>query len=310
MGLLDDVIKGAAGDEKITRLLRSLEVIASRGGLLALGDWVSHELAGYPPDAVLPEYRGPFDAVVLGIFSGPFGSGLKNALIPSANFPEFMRDQLFTLSYPHPVVELEQFARAGDDLRVVWDANEVAITNTLIRQGEITLYPGMGLMEAWRVLTQAQLAGVIDGVRSRVLKLALEMERIAPEAGEKGATFPPAAASMIVNILNSSGTNVALGNVGPSVTQSAELGVTPGDWTSLMQALVELGVPGGELNALRDAIAEDGGVEGDRTRSWVGRMMLHGRDPRLPQQANSSPLRWVTTSSASDGSALTRTSSA
>ena len=63
------------------------------------------ELSGGYSGADLPEYRGPFDAIVLADVYGPFGSATKNYPLPPLAFPEDMRDgRLFKALVTHPWV--------------------------------------------------------------------------------------------------------------------------------------------------------------------------------------------------------------
>jgi hypothetical protein len=55
---LTELVDAASGDAvPVSTLLRKVKVIASRLKVGELESWVDHELAGYPPDAELPEYR-------------------------------------------------------------------------------------------------------------------------------------------------------------------------------------------------------------------------------------------------------------
>jgi hypothetical protein len=79
MTLLDDVIAGATGDTRIASLLRQVKILASRTGADPLEDWIAHELDGYPEDAELPSYQGPFLVPVLGHFIGPFQRQMRKS---------------------------------------------------------------------------------------------------------------------------------------------------------------------------------------------------------------------------------------
>ena len=81
-------IQNAAVDASIDlrTLLRKCKVLAARLGNGPLEEWLVWESNGYPENADVPDYRiWPLE--VKGHFSGPFGSGIKNAPIPNAVLP-------------------------------------------------------------------------------------------------------------------------------------------------------------------------------------------------------------------------------
>lgn len=279
MSLVSELVSGASGDEPVTALLRKVKVVAARGEVAALDAWVQNELDGYPGDAELPDYRGPFTVEVLGTFGGPFGSGIKNAPIPSANFPAEMRDShLFQIAFPQPIAELEDLADGDGVLTSPWDANTIGVVNALLQAGRLQLYEGMDLQQAWRQVSKPQIVGVLDAVRNRILDLALAIERDYPEAGEPEA--PPIAASdqqTIVTNIYGNASNVAVAS--SKVTQVVN--IQPGDRTALLDYLRSLNVPEGELDSLSNALDADGEVEsqmGPETSGWFVRLMSKAGD--------------------------------
>src|SRR5437763_12373438 len=106
MTLLSELVDGASGTAPVASLLRKVKVLAARLGVDQLDEWVEHELMGYPDDAALPSYRGPFRTEVLGHFSGPLGSGYQNAPIAPICFPQEFRDGLrFNIEFRQAIAE-------------------------------------------------------------------------------------------------------------------------------------------------------------------------------------------------------------
>lgn len=71
MGLLQEIITGATdGTKPVAELLRSVQVLAMRGGARDLQEWVKKERDGYRDDDVLPSYRGPFSVNPMAHLSG------------------------------------------------------------------------------------------------------------------------------------------------------------------------------------------------------------------------------------------------
>ena len=63
-------------------ILLKLRLLASRLGSNLLEEWVKRESEGYPKEIEVPPYR-IVPASYRGTFSGPFGSGINNAPIPT-----------------------------------------------------------------------------------------------------------------------------------------------------------------------------------------------------------------------------------
>lgn len=276
MTLLGDLIDGASGDDPVTSLLRRVKVVAARAEVPALDSWVEHELDGYPADAELPEYRGPFAVEVLGNFSGYFGAALRNAPIPSIAFAkEYRGGQLFNIAFVQPIAQLEELARPqGDEgLQAAWPANSVAMVNMMMKRGELLLYEDMGLQQAWQVISRGQLVSIVDAVRNRILDLALTIEKTHPETGQAGA--PPLPAEQMQHIVThiyGDSTNVAVASTGFSQALNVEVG----DKDALAQFLLSLGIPPREIDDLHAAIEEDGevtGALGPATTGWLGSLM-------------------------------------
>jgi hypothetical protein len=282
MALLEEIIDGASGDQlPVATLLRKVKVVASRIGMKTLDQWVEHELFGYDDMDSLPSYRGSFDAEVVGHFAGPFGHGLKNAPIPRMAFPEEYREGgLFTNAFLQPISELEELSRADKVLESYWSADSVAVANYLMQRGEVKIYQRLGLQQAWNKVSPQHLGGIVDTVRTRVLDLALALEKIAPNVGERGAPVPPSEpVRQIINNIYGGANNLAIQSA--HVTQSAS-NVHKGDESSLLSEVAKAGAEGEEVENLRKALELDranaGGKDpdepGPEVRGWLGRMML------------------------------------
>jgi len=286
--LLSDLIDAASGDEvALPVLLRRVKVLAARLRTGALAGWVEHELAGYGADAELPAYRGPFDAQALGHFSGPFGSEITNAPIPTLSFDAEVRSTftpLFTIEIRQGVATLEelvhrsQLTPGAEGLHVAWPADLVAYANVLWQEGKIHWYEGHGLVGAKTPVSIGQLTGVLDTVRTRVLDLALALESEDPRAGEREtSTIQPERATNIFHTVVMSG-NLAIGSA--NVTQTVAPPATEGE---LLQRLVELGLSEELVDELRDALHADqesgegtASEPGSRVKAWLGKVAMLG----------------------------------
>ncbi len=259
-------------------LLRRLKILASRLRLPELDSWVENELSGYQDVQSLPSYRGPFKATVLGHFGGPFGSGLENAPIPPLNFKKEYRDgALFTLVFLQPIAELESM-KSAKKLTEPWPSDALVLVNYMLQNGELRLYEGMGLRQAWKVIGPTAIPGLLDAVRNRVLDFLLRLEEIAPNAGENDDAPPHGQVLQVFNNTFHGGTNIAVG--GHNIQQNATFPPS-GDVDGLLSWLREHGVPEDEVEALDNALAEDMAdahtspeSPGPRVSAWLGRVMM------------------------------------
>jgi hypothetical protein len=279
--LLQELVEAAAGDAvPVATLLRRLNVIAARTGAAPLAEWVRHELEGYPSRATVPAYRGPFDVQVYGSFLGIMNSRFDNVPIPRRTAPaEWRSDHLFTVVLTDPVAELEQMARQ-EHLSLAWSADVVRAYNGLVTAGRIQriVREDFVLGQALRYLPGSTIAGALDVVRTRILDLALELEKVAPAAGqaEVSAETTAAARQVVVNHFHSLTGNVAIASDGISQAVTVQLPGL-GDEAALLRYLGAHGIDPSQLIALREALEHDRAdadgqhppTAGARVKAWM-----------------------------------------
>lgn len=282
MTLLESLINGASsGNVPVDALLRQVKVLAARADSVVLDHWVEKELSGYQSGDELPAYRQAVEVEVLGHFSGPFGSGLQNAPIPKMDFPEFFRKNgFFEISIVDPISAVEEFSKSKDALRAPWPADVVALANGLIQSGQLELYPRMGIQQAWRQISPTLFKAVLGSVKTRILDLALNLEKSSPMAGEVGnaGVGKDSLARYVTNIFGGNN-NVAVAS--SNFTQDFDL-IPKGDEASLVGALADAGVDESDIRELEDCLrldrADAGGQDpnqpGSRVQGWLGRMSL------------------------------------
>lgn len=278
MTVLEEIIDGASGDASVSSLLRKLKVVAARAGTVQLEEWVEHELNGYPKDVALPAYRGAFETPVAANLAGPFGSRLSGAQIgPRAIPAEHRTEWMFKMEFRQPIIELEDFAKTDrPSLQVPWPPDLVSYVNHLTDNGDTHLNPDYVMHSAWKLISPQQVLAAVDAVRTRVLDLALSIERIAPDAGQAGATQPDGRAidQLVMNIYDS---NIAVGST--NVVQGVVL-PSQGDKVALFDALRGAGLKQEQLDELERALTEDE-AEGEpglgrRALAWVGKVTMGG----------------------------------
>ena len=136
MSLLRD-IQDAALDSKVNLpdLLRKCKVLAVRLGNEDFKRWVDNELNGYRNNGDLPDYR-ILNVESKGHFSGYFGSGLRNAPIPTGCLPEDFKDLASKHYYMEPISALVEIVSnsASHSFQSPWPADIVAIIGNQIYQ--------------------------------------------------------------------------------------------------------------------------------------------------------------------------------
>jgi hypothetical protein len=239
--LLDQVIdESSSGDA--TSLLRKLLVLAHRLDAGDLKQWVTFELNGYPRDAELPAYRGPFAVPVQAQLSGMFGSSGSNMLSPHGMPPGF--EDMFRVSFYDPLATLESLAASGQDLGSPWDPAMAGLYNQWADEGKVAHVMGMSVYSARRIVTPGLVRGVIDVVRTKALQLALDLQTDFPNAGEKDG---PTVSDPDVNQAITHVTTNIYGSVG-NIAQGSN---------AQQRAMVQVGDVGASINAARDYLADE-----------------------------------------------------
>jgi hypothetical protein len=279
MSKLSDIIDAATGDAvPVPTLLRMVKVLAGRTDTAVLDDWVDKELGGYPDHAALPDYRGPFDVMVLTDWTAPFGGSVKNFELGPRSVPKGLRDTgAFVVQFHEPVAALESMAQAKAPLHYPWSADVIGLLNGQIARGEAPPILQMhGLVSAHRIISPTTAKAALDNVRTRVLALALDLEKILPLAGEPGqiAENPTAVNYMVTNHIYGGSNTMAIGD-------NASVSVPQGDLQALLAAVSSAGLTEEQVNELRAAIEADeadGALDDptSRVRAFIGKLTWEG----------------------------------
>jgi hypothetical protein len=273
MSLLHD-IQSAVLDENadLGPILLKLRLLAARLGSQPLADWVKHESEGYPRDAPVPDYR-IIPVSYTGSFSGPFGSGIRNAPIAPYLIEKFAGKQ-----WTHH--EMRQSIAAVDELLASSaKGGSIGINAAnliLLLQGKV--YPDYACNEVTGTISRASLAELRHSVRSRVLELTLELEKSIPEAEAivlgKGDKASPSSSAVATQISQ----QIIYGNftsISASV-EGARINVAIGerDVQSLVEFLKQAGVPETDAQELGEIVATEEPESkqeplGSKARKWL-----------------------------------------
>ncbi len=276
MSLLREIQDAAIdSDAPITDLLRRCKILAARLGNEELARWADQELEGYESQEDLPNYR-ILSVSSYGHFSGPFGSGLKNALIPPISVPEDFREIVETAYIFDPIGSLaEGLAGEGTDttLRSEWPANMVVLVGS-------NIYRNMTCLSAWRLIPRGSLMGILDTVRNRVLSFALAIEAELPGGSEEALEESTISEEKVSQVFQTHiyGDVGSLAQASSRFAQIGEVRIGHNDFESLKAFLTKYRVEDVDIEDLKEALdadANDGVADriGPQSSSWIGNMV-------------------------------------
>jgi AbiTii len=272
--LLQEIQRDAANDAvSLTSLLRKCQILAGRLRADEFAAWAKRELAGYGPSDPLPPYRARMRGRVIGNVAN-LAYRHTNASLGETMIPEEYRDEFLNMDLLQPVADLQDLVSAAVQP---------------VRPLPPEMYPlmsrhldgGYQVTSAHVEYSRAALVAVLDGIRTRALEFALQIEALNPDAGESSpAGEPPIPAADVrgafSNTIYAQSINFAQASSGVSqVITVGTVNVRQGDLPSLLRYLEEVGVDAGDREALAEAIAADHGEAdrpGHRVREWLGRM--------------------------------------
>ena len=240
-----------------------------------LTQWALYELNGYDYKENLPEYR-IHSSEVVGHFSVPFGSGIRNAHIPKIVIEKEHRDILFTNYMMQPVAELEQLTEGdkGEALISYWPADFIVF----YQRKEI--YQGMVLSSAWRTLTKPSISGILDNIRTRILEFALRIEQelssVSNKMSKDQKLIKPNS-ERILQIFNNTiySGNVSVGNIG-NISQTINK-KNKGNFDQLKKYFTEIGLTETLINELKKSLNKDVSsktLPGRNTSNWISKVMV------------------------------------
>ncbi len=277
MSLLRD-IQDAAVDPKIDVLflLRKCKVLATRLRNQEFSQWIDWELNGYTDKEKLPDYR-VIHVHSKGHFSGPAGSGLRNADIPLGCIEKQYREHLEKSLCMQPISAYIDLIKTSDggSFQESWSPDLVAHVGAGI-------YQYMNCMSAWKVIPRPSIVSLVEAVRNRILNFVLEIETEAPEAGEAPPGKSPLSQEQVTQIFHTHiyGTVGNFAQGGQDFTQNANMSVKTNDFESLKNFLESVGFHQQQIQDLEEAVTEDSIEEvkssrrlGPKVSNWLGSIM-------------------------------------
>ncbi|KRD36822.1 hypothetical protein ASE27_10220 [Oerskovia sp. Root918] len=256
---LDRIIDGASDPSVSTSdLLRRTLAAAHRVRADEVKGWAERELSGYDgiEEEELPTYRRGLDTAVKANWAGPFNSSVTTSLTP-LDKPDDWFSPWFRVVFRQPVSELESYADVAGELGLPWPVVALSRWNEMIDAGRAVHVDGMRLYTAETKVAKQAVVGVLDAVRTEVMKFALDLQSAADTAGEPGGPTVednPKVEGAVTNFyMNVYGGAPTIAQ-GASVTQTVTVNV--GDIGSLARAAESLGLAGGDVTEYVEAVLE------------------------------------------------------
>ena len=270
MSLLDEISKDLVNESaNLSNTLRKAKILASSIGLPELRDWVDFELGGYPDRDKAPSYR-KFHPTNYGTFWGPFGSSVKNMVLPTDGLPDPVKDFAENLILLEGVGALEGMLLQGSGFLKKWPQEFLSQA-----QEDIQMSGGMELVDAHQPLQPYLISGILDNIKNKLLDfiIGLQENNVTPESLKDGTVETEVPRNLFNIHIYGDHNIVASGEV---VHQAVNT-VQEGDVASLVNHLRELNVNNDDLNELEEAISQETLTSnkefGPKISRWLERMV-------------------------------------
>ena len=269
----------------ISVILRKCKVLAVRLGNEPFENWVDQELNGYKNKNLLPDYR-IVQIYSKGHFSGPFGSGIKNADIPLSCIPKKYREDLSKCYFMEPIgYYINSLNNSkGDNFEEQWPPDLVAHTGR-------DIYRGMNCMSAWKLIPNSSIFSLVEAVRNRILNFVLEIGKEAPDAGEDSPKTQKISPERISQVFNTTiyGDVGNISEASQNINQTVTINVLKNDLNSLKAYLSSAGIPKNEIQKLEVAIQKDSAEKvsktqklGNKVLAWIKSVSLKIKNEAIP----------------------------
>lgn len=274
MGLLHE-IQAAVVQEgaHLGSVFLKLRLLAARLGSEPLEEWIKHESEGYPRDSEIPSYR-VVRVSYRGTFSGPFGSGIRNAQIPGYLVEKFAGKKWTEHEIRESIAAIDELVRSSADgdgtLRI--DASNLI----LLLQGKV--YADYACNDVQGTISRAALTELQHAVRSRILELTLELEKSIPATTAIAFGGPDSSEQVNSEKVNQISQQIIYGNVTASSSSGAgskiNVSINERDDKAFIEYLVKAGIPKDDASDLADIVAaeEPSSAEeplGAKAKAWL-----------------------------------------
>lgn len=252
-------------------ILLKLRLLAARLGSDILEEWVKHESEGYPKDAEVPAYR-VVGITYRGTFSGPFGSGIKNAQIPPYLIEKHAGESWTKYEVRESIAAVDEMVKkSADGGSFGIDASNLI----LLLQGKI--YEGYACNDVSGSMSATSFYEIQQAVRSKILELTLELEKSVP--GAMHVAFGTSASNNTeTEQVQQISQQIIYGNVSTAVAGGAganiAVGITERDNNSFIEHLVTAGIPEADASQLAEIMETEEPTSsdepfGEKAKNWI-----------------------------------------
>ena len=252
MKLLDEIIHSATGTKQdVSVLLRQCLVLSYLLKTERLKDWIDKELNGYSSDDELPEYR-KVGSVALVFFVGPFGSSISDQPLNPLVLDEEHRHFATTATLTQPIAAYDIFRSRSQKKRefmIPWPPQLTTRYQTKFMKDYV-------LNRAHLKISEAVFVALIDTIRNRVLRFAVDLREELGLVSDDPAALPEGKVDQYVTNYIFGGTNVFAG-AAHDFAQVGTIIVGKGDINGLVVVLRNLGVRESDVSELKSAIDDD-----------------------------------------------------
>jgi len=174
MKLLDEIVDYAVYNKHVVFvLLRKCLVLVYKLKNDKLKNWVEKELDGYGLDDEIPEYRLT-GAQAKGTFFGPFNAAIYEQPLPPSVLKKEHRHFASTVKLTQPIAAYDIDIDKGKDKGKEKFIIEWPPDLTLLYQRKFI--EGYALNRAWQEIPPSVIVSLVDTIRTRVLRFALELK--------------------------------------------------------------------------------------------------------------------------------------
>jgi hypothetical protein len=263
--LLDEIIEGAVSNtQPIGTVLRKCLVLERQVKNEKFRIWLNNELDGYDNIDELPDYR-TIDSISRGFFVGFRGSHINDQPLALHVMEEKHRKLVDKVRLAQPAASYEGRPDKSTDGSLPWPPS-------LTTKYQKEFIQNFVLNRAWQEVPGSCIVGLVETVRNRVLRFALDIKDQLGQNQESVARLPAETVEKSV-INNIYGGNVFIAAHAETISQVTHTHIVTGDTSALFKALSTLGVTGEGLQALKrdiDADVQDMASPPSVRRQWVG----------------------------------------
>ena len=265
MKLLDEIVEGAVSDtQPIGTVLRKCLVLERQVKNEKFRTWINNELDGYDSVDELPDYRS-INSISRGFFVGYAGSQINDQPLSLHVMDAKDRKLVDKVKLAQPVASYEGRPDKSANASIPWPPSLTTKYQQRFTQNFV-------LNRAWQEIPGSCLVGLVETVRNRVLRFALDIKDQLGEDQESVELLPAETVEKSV-INNIYGGSVFIAAHAETISQVAHTNIAAGDASGLFKALSNLGVTEEGLKVLEhdiEADEQDGKPSlGQKTMGWL-----------------------------------------